>query len=326
MQELRERGDWVQVSECGPNALDFHIAFMLGQMSEREKDTVFRVVSKDKGFDPLMEYLKKCKIGAQRMESIHEVFGVKKPNPSVPVAPSPAKKPAPAKTVLRTVVKPAKPAAGHPHLQAKPKPASKNPLPQSVPQLALNYVKMQKQPKATHPGTLTALGHDIQAKCGVKEAGEIGLIIAILKKTAVIGVDDASGKVSWGTKKDETVRQTPPPSPAQAAPPPDRCSVFIGKLLKGPRPRKLATLRNHIKASFTKENVTDADIDAMIEAMKIRRTFSIAEDGIKLTWPDEAVSVMAGKAGQPSKDVAMRMKKQSTCSTTCVPAPRIARD
>ena len=53
MQRLGEKARYVKIGGTGRNALDFHLAFYLGELVHQDPDGVFRVVSKDSGFDPL---------------------------------------------------------------------------------------------------------------------------------------------------------------------------------------------------------------------------------------------------------------------------------
>jgi hypothetical protein len=70
MQRMGDRAQYVQISGQGPNALDFHIAFYMGELAAAEPSAVFHVVSKDKGFDPLIEHLKSRKIAVFRSVSL----------------------------------------------------------------------------------------------------------------------------------------------------------------------------------------------------------------------------------------------------------------
>jgi hypothetical protein len=64
---------WVSIDGNGPNALDFHIAYYLGlHTAENAKDEYF-ILSKDKGFDPLIKHLVNKKIKCRRINSISEV-------------------------------------------------------------------------------------------------------------------------------------------------------------------------------------------------------------------------------------------------------------
>jgi hypothetical protein len=63
VQALGERGRFIRIAGNGPNALDFHIAYYLGQWTMRDPQATFLIVSKDTGFDPLISHL--CGSGTQ---------------------------------------------------------------------------------------------------------------------------------------------------------------------------------------------------------------------------------------------------------------------
>lgn len=63
------RVEFQKIAGVGKNALDFHIAFHLGRMFETEPDTVCVVISRDKGFDPLLKYLNDNNFRCRRVES-----------------------------------------------------------------------------------------------------------------------------------------------------------------------------------------------------------------------------------------------------------------
>jgi hypothetical protein len=69
-QRLGQRVEWIKIEGTGSNALDFHIAFYLGQFSKDNQGNSFLILSKDKGFDPLIKYIKKNKINCQRIQSL----------------------------------------------------------------------------------------------------------------------------------------------------------------------------------------------------------------------------------------------------------------
>ena len=73
MQALGERASYVELETSGANALDFHIAFYLGEFATREPDAFFHIISRDTGFDPLIAHLKSRKINAARSASIEEM-------------------------------------------------------------------------------------------------------------------------------------------------------------------------------------------------------------------------------------------------------------
>jgi len=73
MQALGERASYIKISGNGPNALDFHIAFYIGQLAGQDATAFFHVISKDTGFDPLIAHLKGQKIFACRSEEVGDI-------------------------------------------------------------------------------------------------------------------------------------------------------------------------------------------------------------------------------------------------------------
>ena len=70
LQPLGSNAEYVQISGNGPNAVDFHIAFTIGEISKSDESARFHIISKDSGFDPLIEYLRTKRIVAQRSAEI----------------------------------------------------------------------------------------------------------------------------------------------------------------------------------------------------------------------------------------------------------------
>lgn len=73
VQSLGSNCCYVQISSHGPSALDFHIAFYIGKLSVAHPDAYFHIISKDKGFDPLIKHLKDQKIFCSRWPSVLEI-------------------------------------------------------------------------------------------------------------------------------------------------------------------------------------------------------------------------------------------------------------
>ncbi|WP_455232074.1 PIN domain-containing protein [Geopseudomonas aromaticivorans] len=73
MQALGERGEYIKIHGNGPNALDFHIAFYMGELAAKDEGCFFHVLSRDTGFDPLIAHLKHRKIFAKRSERIEDI-------------------------------------------------------------------------------------------------------------------------------------------------------------------------------------------------------------------------------------------------------------
>ena len=73
LQALGNNAEYVKIGGNGSNALDFHIAFYIGQLAERDPDAYFHIISKDTGFDPLIRHLKENKIYSQREKDLSEI-------------------------------------------------------------------------------------------------------------------------------------------------------------------------------------------------------------------------------------------------------------
>jgi len=72
-QKLGSRVEWQKVTGDGRNALDFFIALQLGRVLERAPRPEVVVLSKDKGFDPLLRYLNANGLQARRVNSLAEL-------------------------------------------------------------------------------------------------------------------------------------------------------------------------------------------------------------------------------------------------------------
>lgn len=73
LQQMGANAEYVKVSGGGPNALDFHIAFYVGRLAEKEPEAYFHIVSKDTGFDPLIAHLKARKLRALRVKAVGDI-------------------------------------------------------------------------------------------------------------------------------------------------------------------------------------------------------------------------------------------------------------
>jgi len=72
-QKLGSRIEWQRVDAHGSNALDFFIACQLGRVLERSPLRQCIVLSKDKGFDPLLRHLNKTGLQCTRLNSLLEL-------------------------------------------------------------------------------------------------------------------------------------------------------------------------------------------------------------------------------------------------------------
>nr|WP_242466290.1 PIN domain-containing protein [Chromatium okenii] len=152
MQALKQRAEYIVLETVGNNALDFHIAYTLGTLAAAEPDAFFHIISKDTGFDPLLDHLKKQKITAVRSVSL-ETMPCFQP-PAAPPAPQlPLEKPIPPaiKTVIKAVT-------GSNQTQPAPQPSI-----DALVNIARNDLIKRKQGKPAKPATLL---NTIQSVCG----------------------------------------------------------------------------------------------------------------------------------------------------------------
>lgn len=82
LQRMGGRAEYIKIAGSGPNALDFHIAFYIGQLAAADPAAYFHIISKDKGFDPLIQHLKAKKILASRSTCVSEMPLIKAVNTS----------------------------------------------------------------------------------------------------------------------------------------------------------------------------------------------------------------------------------------------------
>ena len=84
LQRMGPNAEYIQISGSGRNALDFHICFYIGQLAAQDQSAYFHVISKDGGFDPLIQHLRSRKIFCARSPSIDDIPLVKTGNRKSP--------------------------------------------------------------------------------------------------------------------------------------------------------------------------------------------------------------------------------------------------
>jgi PIN domain len=91
--KIGDRFQPIKIEGVGDNALDFHIAFYLGEYLVAHPKANCIILTKDTGFDPLVKHLRGRGFQVRRAATLADAFGSAKTN-----VPKPAKpKPAPAK-------------------------------------------------------------------------------------------------------------------------------------------------------------------------------------------------------------------------------------
>lgn len=72
--------EYIKISGNGSNALDFHIAYYIGRLAAADTGSYFHIISKDRGFDPLIQHLRAKKILASRERTISDISCTKTSN------------------------------------------------------------------------------------------------------------------------------------------------------------------------------------------------------------------------------------------------------
>ena len=78
LQQLGSRAEYIKISGQAKDALDFHIAYYIGRFTVTEPTACFHIISKDKGYDPLIQHLRSKKIFAGRVNTVADIPFVKK--------------------------------------------------------------------------------------------------------------------------------------------------------------------------------------------------------------------------------------------------------
>lgn len=73
LQALGRSGEYIEISGSGQNALDFHIAYYIGRLAAADPNAHFHIISRDKGFDPLIRHLRDRKIRVRREKDLAEI-------------------------------------------------------------------------------------------------------------------------------------------------------------------------------------------------------------------------------------------------------------
>lgn len=187
MQAMRERADYVRISGNGSNALDFHIAFYIGQLAGVDPRGFFHIISKDTGFDPLVQHLKTKKILACRSAAVGDMPLFKPVLANTSVVPA-AK--AAVKTTAKavTIVVEKTPPSAKKVVVAAPRKA----VPAKAMTAAEKLARMNEvltKAKSGRPGSLAALKKHIAAHFQNNiDSQEIDKLIAGLKKVGTVKV------------------------------------------------------------------------------------------------------------------------------------------
>jgi len=79
LQPFGADAEYIAIQGNGPDAVDFHIAFYIGRLAAEDPGATFTIISKDKGFDPLVRHLIGIGIPCQRLPDIEGTPAASKP-------------------------------------------------------------------------------------------------------------------------------------------------------------------------------------------------------------------------------------------------------
>lgn len=80
LHRFGDRVEYIKISGNGSNALDFHIAYYIGRLAAADPAAYFHIISKDTGYDPLINHLRLKKILASRASTISDIPCIKVSN------------------------------------------------------------------------------------------------------------------------------------------------------------------------------------------------------------------------------------------------------
>lgn len=84
MQQLGSQASYVRVEGHGRNALDFLVAYYMGRFATEDPGSSFHVVSKDTGFDVLLEHMRQQGVECARIKSLVDLPKVSPTSPATP--------------------------------------------------------------------------------------------------------------------------------------------------------------------------------------------------------------------------------------------------
>jgi hypothetical protein len=159
LQPFGADAEYIQIQGSGPDAVDFHIAFYIGRLALTHPGATFNIISKDKGFDPLVKHLSLLGIGCKRLpeipnQALTQTAGLAPTKAATTPKPRAARQPA--AKAARTAVKAVK-AAQPAQAGAEAKPAS------GTSTAARAKVVVARLKKSSKPAKLATLRSAIKA-------------------------------------------------------------------------------------------------------------------------------------------------------------------
>ncbi len=78
LQTKRDDAQCIKITATARNALDFHMAYYVGQLATEQPDSYFHLIAKDAGMDPLVEHLQGRGLNVARWEDVFDIPIVKR--------------------------------------------------------------------------------------------------------------------------------------------------------------------------------------------------------------------------------------------------------
>jgi hypothetical protein len=254
-QPLGERVRFVQAARRGKNALDFHIAFCLGQAQQHDaaqgSAARYLVVSNDTGFDALLEHMQTLGCQTARAASIAQALRIAEPAPAARAPRQGAgTRSGAAAAASRTAAK-AEAASGSPTRRAKA--ATRSPAAEPPP---------QARPSASRP---------TPAKPAVRPS-------TAEKKPARKATSTATAAKAPATRKSAAaLRNTLADSDVDTV-------IAALRARATHRPADREALRRHIVSVLRHQVTTDVS-DAVIDALQARELISFAGHKVRYSLP-----------------------------------------
>lgn len=196
-QPLGDRVDFVQSSKQGKNALDFHIAYKLGELyaedRSAQRQAAYVVVSGDGGFEPLFEYIRAKECTVTRVGSILEALAILMPaspvvEPIVVPAASQTIPERPSRGIIPAVKQKAPASAPKKKAVTTAKPTLRKTM--SDGDVTTVIAELREHPK-NRPGDRAALENYIVGHLGNKIAPEVATaVIRELEQQKIVSFDD----------------------------------------------------------------------------------------------------------------------------------------
>jgi hypothetical protein len=188
LQPFGKDAEYIQIQGSGPDAVDFHIAFYIGRLAASHPAASFTIVSKDRGFDPLVKHLGTLGIACKRVPEIPDTAAgaIAAPVKPKPAKQSPVKK---ATKKLTIIVDPPKSAAVK--TTVAPSKTAKPAIAPATTAKARATLVISWLQKASKPATLVTLRSTIRARFNPPlDDKQVAAVIQSLKdskKIAVLG-------------------------------------------------------------------------------------------------------------------------------------------